>query len=191
MWHGSHTYVGFAFDNRLMSVLAYLSHQISVQYLPTNSSVVHDLSTTPRNGTSISVTNDLLLNMSKSTPVQWAEFVDHMDIELNYYNIFAAQLITVGSLLAPFWLIKPFFSWLVNLALPPKDAQFITQDYMPAIHDATHKIFLDLDERKLIVRQFIGMFMKILWAFTFQEHVVNLWPLYNPVALSIAAFFMP
>jgi len=26
MWHGSHTYVGYAFDNRLMAILAYLAH---------------------------------------------------------------------------------------------------------------------------------------------------------------------
>jgi len=30
MWHGSHTFVGFSFDNKLMSILAYLAHQGSV-----------------------------------------------------------------------------------------------------------------------------------------------------------------
>jgi hypothetical protein len=90
-----------------------------------------------------------------------------MDIELNYYKIFAAQLITVASLLVPFFMVKALFTPIVNLALEPEDAQFITQSYMPAIQDATKAIKLSFEDRKLILNQFSGMFMKILWAFTF------------------------
>jgi hypothetical protein len=48
MWHGSHTYVGYSFDNNMIAVISYLAHQSSVVGLPSNSSVLHELSPTPR-----------------------------------------------------------------------------------------------------------------------------------------------
>jgi len=80
MWHGSHTYVGFAFDNRLMSILAYLAHTGSVQNLPTNSTVIKELSLTPRQGNSRTVTTDLVKMLETHSPPDWAQFVDTMDI---------------------------------------------------------------------------------------------------------------
>jgi len=68
MWHGSHTYVGYAFDNRLMAVLAYIAHQGSVQNLPNKSSILQQLSETPRNGTGITVAHDLVEMLADSTP---------------------------------------------------------------------------------------------------------------------------
>ena len=31
--HGSHTYVGYSFDNQMIAVIAYLAHQLSVSTL--------------------------------------------------------------------------------------------------------------------------------------------------------------
>jgi len=41
MWHGSHTYVGYSFDNNMIAVISYLAHQAAVSSLPSNSSVLH------------------------------------------------------------------------------------------------------------------------------------------------------
>jgi len=48
MWHGSHTYVGYSFDNNMIAVISYLAHQASVSNLPGNSTVLKQLSLTPR-----------------------------------------------------------------------------------------------------------------------------------------------
>ena len=40
MWHGSHTYVGYSFDNNMIAVISYLAHQASISSLPGNSSVL-------------------------------------------------------------------------------------------------------------------------------------------------------
>jgi len=57
-WHGSQTYVGSSFDNNVIAVIAFLAHQASVSYLP-HSSILTELSRTPRNSTGIQVAHDL------------------------------------------------------------------------------------------------------------------------------------
>jgi hypothetical protein len=54
-WHGSHTYVGHSFDNNMIAVIAYLAHQTSVASLPTNPTVIHQVSLTPRSVDGIEV----------------------------------------------------------------------------------------------------------------------------------------
>jgi hypothetical protein len=34
MWHGTFTYVGASFDNRMISVIAYLAHQMTTENIP-------------------------------------------------------------------------------------------------------------------------------------------------------------
>jgi hypothetical protein len=41
MWHASHTYVGYSFDNNMIAVISYLAHQSSIQSLPSKSSILH------------------------------------------------------------------------------------------------------------------------------------------------------
>jgi len=53
MWHGSHTYVGYSFDNNMIAVISYLAHQQSISSLSSNSSVLHELSPTPRSESGI------------------------------------------------------------------------------------------------------------------------------------------
>ena len=62
-WHGSHTYVGYSFDNNMIAVIAYLAHQISVNSLPGNSSVLKQLSSTPRTKDGIDVSEELVKNV--------------------------------------------------------------------------------------------------------------------------------
>ena len=38
--HGSHTYVGYSFDRNMIALTAYLAHQVSVNSLPGDSSIL-------------------------------------------------------------------------------------------------------------------------------------------------------
>lgn len=57
MFHGSFTYVGASFDNKMISIIAYLSHQISTQNVPCvgdcNKHILKEMSLTKRNYTAI------------------------------------------------------------------------------------------------------------------------------------------
>ena len=50
MWHGSHTYAGYSFDNNMIAVIMYVAHQASVSGFP-KSSILTELSETPRTKT--------------------------------------------------------------------------------------------------------------------------------------------
>jgi hypothetical protein len=68
MWHGSHTYVGYSFDNNLMAVIGYLAHQASVSGLKSSSPIIHELSTTPRSQSAAKTSEDVTL-MFTNDPV--------------------------------------------------------------------------------------------------------------------------
>ena len=71
-WHGSHTLLGNIADNRFIDVISFIAHQASLENLAV-SSVVRDLSETPRNRTSIEVAQ-ALADMLKDEPViTWKE----------------------------------------------------------------------------------------------------------------------
>lgn len=59
MWHGSHTYVGYSFDNNMIAVISYIAHQASVSSFP-HSSVLTELSETARSKTGVEVAQDLM-----------------------------------------------------------------------------------------------------------------------------------
>ena len=104
MWHGSHTYVGYSFDNNMIAVISYLAHQASVSGLPGDSSILKELSPTPRSKSGVQVSEDLV-NMFTNEPVdEWAEILDKADIPHVYFITFAALLATCFSLVLP-WML--------------------------------------------------------------------------------------
>ena len=67
-WHGSHTFVGYSFDNQMISVISYLSHQVIVSSLP-DSPILRGLSNKTRNLTSVDVSEQLTLMFSNQPTV--------------------------------------------------------------------------------------------------------------------------
>jgi hypothetical protein len=145
------------------------------------------LSETKRNGTSITVTEDLVKMLAEQEPPAWAQFVDNMDIERDYYVTFAAFLATVFSLVLPWFAVNFIISTLANAFLPADEGNFITNLYLPEIHEATKDVIVTHDQQVDIVYKFLGMMMKILWSFIFQEHVMSFMSfLYGPAGLTLA-----
>jgi len=79
IWHGSHTYVGKSFDNRYIAFIAYLAHQASLSNLKTNSTVLKELSLTPRNKTAFELSDDFVSMFIDHPPPEWAEVLDTAD----------------------------------------------------------------------------------------------------------------
>jgi hypothetical protein len=48
MMHGTHTHVGGNFDTHMISIIAYQAHQNTIKRIPNKSSVLEELSDTPR-----------------------------------------------------------------------------------------------------------------------------------------------
>lgn len=130
--------------------------------------------------------------LADQSPPAWAQFVDTMDIERNYYVTFAAVITTILSLCLPWFAVSFIITPLANAVLEPSDASFMIDNYMPDLNQATKDISVSHDDKKLIANQFIGILMKMLWSFVFQEHVMSFMSfLYGPVGLTLTNSELP
>lgn len=125
-WHGSHTQVGNSFDNNLIAVIAYIAHQISVVNLPTNSSIITELSPTPRARSSVEISEDLVKMFYEKPVPQWAKVLDTTDLPHQYEMTFAGLLSTAFGLMLP-WSVTVYAITKLAYALIDDDqADFIT-----------------------------------------------------------------
>lgn len=123
-WHGSHTYDGYSFDNNMIAVISYLAHQASVSFFP-YSSVLTELSLTPRNKTGVQVAEDLVTMFYEKPVDEWAQVLDTADLPHVYFITFAAIIATTFSLLMPFSICSYVIKLLSNALIPPDAALFI------------------------------------------------------------------
>lgn len=166
MWHGSHTYVGYSFDNNMIAVISYLAHQASVSHLPGNSSILKQLSLTPRSKDGVEVSEDLVKMFSEKEVPQWAELLDDADLPHVYFITFAALIATGFSLVLPWFITQFVISKLCSVLVPADSAAFIDNHYLPELNAAVSKITVSHDDAKELVMRFVGMLIKIGWAFT-------------------------
>jgi len=167
MWHGSHTYVGYSFDNNMIAVISYLAHQAAVSHLPGNSSVLKQLSLTPRSMDGVEVSEDLVKMFSEKEVPQWAELLDNADLPHVYYITFAALIATGFSLMFPWFITQFLVSKLCGILIPDEtSAKFVDEHFLPELGAAVANIKVSHEDAKELGMRFIGMLIKIGWAFT-------------------------
>jgi len=166
MWHGSHTYVGYSFDNNMIAVISYLAHQAAVSGLPSNSSVLHQLSLTPRSMDGVEVAEDLTRMFSEKEVPQWAEFLDNADLPHVYFITFAAMIATGVSLVFPWFVTQFVISKLCSVLVPPEAAAFIDDHFLPELSVAVKNVKVAHEDAKELGMKALGMLIKIGWAFT-------------------------
>jgi hypothetical protein len=127
MWHGSHTYVGYSFDNNMIAVISYLAHQASVSGLPGNSSILKELSPTPRSKSGVQVSEDLVQMFTNEPVSEWAEILDNADLPHVYFITFAALISTCFSIVLPWSLTQWSITKLAYLIIPEEDADFVVK----------------------------------------------------------------
>lgn len=99
--HGTHTYVGHTFDVEMISVIAYQAHQTAIARIPSNSSILIELSETPRKQTSKQIVNNITeMFYDQKVPI-WAEVLETSDFPHDFELSFAAFVATCVSLIAP------------------------------------------------------------------------------------------
>lgn len=96
-WHGSQTHLGNVADNRLIDVVSYIAHQASVSNLK-GSSIIHELSPTPRSKSGVESNNDLNEALRTQPPSTWKDAINNLDMP-QYYFTFSALVTTMFTLL--------------------------------------------------------------------------------------------
>jgi len=191
MWHGSHTYLGYQFDNTMIAVIAYTGYQGMISTLDTNNPILRDLSDTPRNQTGIEVSAALSQWLANEPAEKWGEFLANLDIEIDYFYIFGAIVTAVFTLVFPWFITKFLITNIAALTLPPDIAAFITDSYMPAFKVAVKDVSLSYADRQDIFYKFVGMIIKIIYAFCYQEIFVHIGFLYQDIPMKVNSFLMP
>lgn len=120
---------------------------------------------------------------------EWAEVLDTCDIPHVYFITFAAIISTVFSIMLPFAIVEPIINGLCSVLIPKDSADFIKDEYLPALKPAVANIKVSLKDKLDVAKKLVGMAIKILYAFLWQEFFVPLPFLYHSVALHIGAWF--
>lgn len=159
--------------------------------MKSNSTYLHELSNVTRSTDSIGVTNQLTeMTITHGVP-EWAEILDTADMPHDYFITFAALISTGFSLIMPFFATRFLITHIAELIIDPVSAAFIVDHYLPALEQGIVGLQVPFALQKELVYRFVGLLMKILYAFLWQEFFIPLPFLYNPVILHLGAGFMP
>ena len=149
--HGSHTRVGHRFDADFISIVSFTAYQAAMSGLKTDSSIVKEISETPRSKSSVASQEDII-TMSINQPVrEWSEVFRGLDIP-RYEQTFAALLTALASLLLTRERCIEVMTILVQTMTKAETAEFIINQYMPEILDATADVQISLWVKLTIVR---------------------------------------
>ena len=175
----------------MISFIAYLAHQNTVSNLPSNSTVLKELSLTPRNRSSSQISADIVsMFYDKSVPA-WARVLDTSDFPHDYFIVFGAFLSTVLALILPWSLCQFVMTELATHLVKKEEADFLINHYLPELHDGIKDLQVPLAHRLTILRQTIGTLAKVFYAFLYQEHYLSISIMQTSLAIEIGGKLMP
>ena len=191
--HGSHTYIGRAFDTDMIGFVAVACYDIIVSNFPGNSPILKQLSLTPRNHTFDEVTTNLLQSFIDKDPESWIKELQTADIQTNYFIVFSAITACGLSVVFPWEITEKIVTWAIN-AFPLIEQpviDFVLNDFMPELQKSVSGIHLTFKEKKVLGERIVSIVLKAAYAFTFQEKFFPLPFLYHWIPMEIAAHSMP
>ena len=153
-----------------------------------------DLQKTPRNTSSLDSALQVTRMFYEKPVPQWAQVLDTADVPHDYYITFAATISAIMMLSIPHFISVPALKLLYSygLATKPDILDFMENDFIPEFKKETRFKFLSLSERKEVFLKLAAVLIKMLWAFTWQEHVFPFMSfLYNPYGQYIGFSITP
>lgn len=122
---------------------------------------------------------------------EWALTLNNMDIPLDYYLTFAAIIGTVAVTIFPYFIAHEIMSLLTYNLTSQENADFICKKYLPELRDSISHLSIPNEEKKSVFNKIMGVVIKMMLAFVYQEHVLPVPELYNVVGLHVGAIMMP
>jgi len=193
--HGSNTTVGEYSDVRVNDLFGWIVYQEGIRNLPTEkSSVIYELSLTPRNMSAIAVV-DYLMNAYIDEPVKdWGVILKDADFP-TLARCMSGMFTTIFTLLLPPEIVETlvpilidFFGWIFDEGTK----EFILDHYLPEIQNATaHMLPLSEEEKSKLTGNVIGTLLKLGYAFLWQEQAVPLEILLKPKINEIGTMLLP
>ena len=172
-FHASETCLGKIQDTKSNDLFIYILHQASMINIPYDP-ILHDLSITPRNMSAPEIV-EYWLNMFDTKPVtQWNiafERVDIPEIRKIFSGVFGKLLLLEFGLNETIAIAEPLMDLL---GVKPEEKEFIFDLYLPLLEEQIGHIDLTLEESAELFENTIGTVTKLLYAFFWQESIIDL-----------------
>lgn len=107
-WHGSHSYVGYLFDNKMIDLIINLMYSEAVQNMESDDPWLKNLSATPRTMNAFDLTEKLTRDLKDKPIKDWAKLLEEADIPKGDKYGLAACIGLIAVVLLPHWIAKPF-----------------------------------------------------------------------------------
>ena len=131
--------------------------------------------------------------MFADKPVEdWSQTLEDLDVPHSYFLTFAAFIASVSAILLPWAVVGTVIPMLAKSLIPADASAFLIDDYMPELREATKDVKLSHQDKQGLINKATGMFMKLIYAFLWQEHFIPMPAVYkHPSALRLASWFLP
>ena len=166
--HASHTNLGHKLDARVISVYSFLLHQASMDAFGITNPLLRDLSESDEEQTSaIDVSKQLTKLFVEGDTNSWGAYLTSDDFPNNFNRSFACIVTTFSILMLPTWFSEWFVPELLTAILGGDE--FIVDKYFPEMVKELQDKSLGILEWLNAARFFVGLIIKLLIAFMYQE----------------------
>merc|ERR1711997_1316646 len=174
-WHGSETVNGGHADVRINDLFAYVAYQAVMQkVVPLESSIIHDLSLTPRVSNGNQITSDFV-DMYINDPVEeWGTKLVAADIP-NLRLTMCGYFGTALTLLYEEDLVDSVVKFLLDqfTDITPDIKEFCIGEFLPELRLATVNFNMPQDEFLRLEGNTYSTLIKLLYAFLWQEEALS------------------
>jgi len=172
-FHGSETHLGKWQDTRSNDLFTYILHQASLNNIPYDP-ILHDLSITPRPLSAAEIVEYWLDMLNTKDVTEWSGHFHQIDIP----NLME----TFSGIFTHIFMLEFGYNTTVTIAVPLMDLfgvpnemrEFIFDSYLPLLDQHIGHINLSLLEKAQLSENTIGTLIKLLYAFFWQESIIDL-----------------
>jgi hypothetical protein len=192
MWQGSHTYLGNQADNQLTSVVAFLIHHAIVGGLAETGGhldIDHliNLQAQPRLRTVVQTASDITSIFTSQDISEWAqEFVD-LDVPV-YESTFVVIISSIITTMFPDRDATALLTGLTNIFRGNPEELNI---YLPILRDLLVNLNLSDEKKFVLFWQLLGVACKMVFAFLWQEKVIQIDLFLEPGTNELGPKIMP
>lgn len=192
MWHGSHTFLGSQADNQLIAVIAFLVHQQIVGGLAlANPSIdvtsLMDIQAQPRAKTAVQTASDVTDILTSKNISEWPQELVDLDVP-EYETTFAVIVASILTILFPDRDLSLLLDGLGSL-LGGNTGEL--NAYLPVLQELSANLNLSDGQKFALFWQLLGMACKMVFAFLWQEQVLQIDLFLQPETNALAPTIMP
>ena len=190
-FHGSHTLVGFLYDNEMIAIIAYIAYQSQVNFIAGDEPILKYLQETPRRQTIDQIVTNISYSFRDADTQHWATVIEDADFPHDYFYTFAGVIYAGVSCVFPWVVATKILSVLTSLCLNDEQADFMTNKYLPALKPRIAKVKWSMKTTINVTGKVFGVVIKIIYAFLWQEKYLAVPGINSPVGILIGATGLP